>query len=115
MAGLTLIEICILIAIKHIQIIYDGQPFNFEMAFHEFDKFVSTKAGAKMYKQERPVIMKAWETLIDLEIITAVDKGTKIQKEFKLHNLQVLPETILKALDGLPQNVKEWATSGSYA
>ena len=116
LAGLTLIEICILIAIKHIQIIYDGQPFNFEMAFHEFDKFVNkTGTGAKMYKQERPVIMKAWETLIDLEIITPVDKGTKIQKEFKLHNLQVLPETILKALDGLPQNVKEWAASGSYA
>ena len=113
LAGLTLIEICILIAIKHLQIIYDGQPFNFEMAFHEFDKFVSTKA--KMLKQERAVVMKAWETLIDLELITPVDKGTKIQKEFKLHNLQVFPDTILKTLNNVPQNVKEWATAGSYA
>jgi len=113
LAGLTLIEICLLVAIKHIQIIYDGQPFNFEMVFHEFDKFVSTKG--KMYKQERPVVMKAWETLIELEIITPVDKGTKIQKEYKLHNLQVFPETILKALDEVPQNVKEWATSSTFA
>lgn len=113
MAGLTLIEICLLVAIKHIQIIYDSQPFNFEMVFHEFDKFVSTKG--KMYKQERPVVMKAWETLIELEIITPVDKGTKIQKEFKLHNLQVFPETIVKALDEVPQNVKEWATSSTFA
>lgn len=113
LAGLTLIEICILIAIKHLQVIYEGQPFNFEMAYHEFDKFVSTKA--KMLKQERAVAMKAWETLIDLELITPVDKGTKILKEFKLHNLQVFPDVILKVLDGVPQNVKEWATSGSYA
>ena len=113
MAGLTLIEVCILIAIKHIQVIYDGQPFNFEMVFHEFDKYVSTKNS--MLKQERPVVMKAWETLIELEIITPVDKGTKIQKEFKLHNLQVFPETILKAIDGVPQNVREWATSSTFA
>ena len=59
--------------------------------------------------------MKAWETLIELEIITPVDKGTKIQKEYKLHNLQVFPETILKALDEVPQNVKEWATSSTFA
>ena len=39
----------------------------------------------------------------------------KIQKEFKLHNLQVFPETILKALDEVPQNVKEWATSSTFA
>ena len=113
MAGLTLIEICMLIAIKHIQVIYDGQPFNFEMVFHEFDKYVSTKN--QMLKQERPVAMKAWETLIELEIITPVDKGTKVQKEFKLHNLQVFPETILKAIDGVPQNVREWATSSTFA
>lgn len=113
LAGLTLIETCILIAVKHIQIIYDNQPFNFEMAFHEFDKFVSTKA--KMLKTDRALVMKAWETLIDLEIITPVDRGTKIQKEFKLHNLQVFPETIMQSLDGVPQNVREWATAGSYA
>lgn len=113
LAGLTLIEICLLISIKHILVIYEGQPFNFEMAFHEFDKFVSNKY--QLLKQERPVVMKAWETLIELELILPVDKGTKIQKEFKLHTLQVFPETILKALDQVPQTVKDWATAGSYA
>ena len=113
LSGLTLIETCLLIAIKHILVIYDGQPFNFEMTYHEYDKFVTTKA--RRFKQDRTVVMKAWETLIELEIITPMDRGTKIQKEFKLHSLQVLPENILKALDGIPQDVKEWATSGSYA
>ena len=113
LSGLTLIETCLLISIKHILIIYDGQPFNFEMVHHEYDKFVSTKARG--FKQDRTVVMKAWETLIELEIITPIDRGTKIQKEFKLYSLQVLPETILQTLDGIPQNVKEWATAGSYA
>jgi len=113
LSGLTLIETCVLIAIKHLQVIYEGQPFNFEMAYHELDKFVSTKA--KMLKQERNVVMKAWETLIDLELITPVDKGTKIQKEFKLHQLQIFTDVILKAVDkNVPQNVIEWANSGSY-
>ena len=113
LSELTLIETCLLISIKHILIIYDGQPFNFEMVHHEYDKFVSTKARG--FKQDRTVVMKAWETLIELEIITPIDRGTKIQKEFKLYSLQVLPETILQTLDGIPQNVKEWATAGSYA
>ena len=34
LSGLTLIETCVLIAIKHLQVIYDGQPFNFEMAYN---------------------------------------------------------------------------------
>jgi origin recognition complex subunit 4 len=113
LAGLTLIETCVLIAIKHIQIIYDGQPFNFEMAYHEYDKFLTINAN--MRRQDRTVVMKAWETLIDLELITPVDRGSKIQKEFKLHSLQILPAVILKSLDGIPQSVREWATSGSYA
>ena len=113
LAGLTVIETCMLVAIKHLQTIYEGQAFNFEMAYHEYDKFVSTKA--KMLKQDRRVLMKAWEMLIELEIITPVDRGTKIQKEFKLHWLQVLPETILKTMDTMPQSVQEWAKSIAYA
>ena len=83
------------------------------MVHHEYDKFVSTKARGNI--QDRTVVMKAWETLIELEVITPIDRGTKIQKEFKLYSLQVLPETILQTLDGIPQNVKEWATAGSFA
>lgn len=112
LSGLTLIETCVLIAIKHLQIIYEGQPFNFEMTYHELDKFCCTKG--KMFKQERNVVMKAWETLIELELITPVDRGTKVQKEFKLHQLQIFPDLILKTLENAPQNVIEWANAGSY-
>lgn len=111
--GLTVIETCVLVAIKHLQTMYDGQPFNFEMAYHEFDKFVSNRG--KMYRQERDVAMKAWETLADLKIIEPVDRGTKVQKEYRLHLLQVLPDSILKSMDGMPQNIQEWASATACA
>ena len=88
------------------------QPaFNFEMAFHEYDKFATRKA--KLFRYDRSVVMKAWEALQDLELITPVDKGavTKAQKEFRHFTLQVLPEQILSVVDAsAPLTVKEWAT-----
>ena len=56
--------------------------------------------------------MKAWEAIQDLELITPVDKGvTKVQKEFRLFTLQVLPDQILAVVDAnAPLTVKEWAT-----
>ena len=57
--------------------------------------------------------LKAWEALQELELITPVDKGvtTKVQKEFRLFTLQVLPDQILAVVDAnAPLTVKEWAT-----
>ena len=56
--------------------------------------------------------LKAWEALQELELITPVDKGvtTKVQKEFRLFTLQVLPDQILAVVDAnAPLTVKEWA------
>ena len=33
---LSVTEICLLIAIKHLEQIYDNEPFNFEMVYHEY-------------------------------------------------------------------------------
>lgn len=110
--GLSVLEICVLVAVKHVLDIYQDQPFNFEMAFHEYDKFATRKA--KMFRYDRPVVMKAWEALQDLEIITPLDKGTKVQKEFKLCTLQVLPDVIMSVVEAsMPLSVKEWAVSVS--
>jgi origin recognition complex subunit 4 len=44
LAGLTVLEMCMLIGCKQVKQIYEDEPFNFEMAYHEFDKFASHKA-----------------------------------------------------------------------
>ena len=114
MQSLSVLEFCVLVSIKHVLAVYPDQiAFNFEMAYHEYDKFVSRKAP--LFRYERPVVMKAWEALQELELITPVDKGTKIQKEFKHFNLQVTVDQILNVVDtSAPIVVKEWATSVTF-
>ena len=81
------------------------------MAYHEYDKFATRKA--KMFRYDRAVVMKAWEALQDLDLITPLDKISKVQKEYRLHVLHVPIVTIMAAVeDGLPLSVKEWATTG---
>lgn len=111
LTGLSVLEMCVLIAVKHVLFLYEDQPFNFEMAYYEYDKFATRKA--KMFRYDRAVVMKAWEALQDLELVTPLDKGTKVQKEFKLHLLQIPTAMIMSTVEnGLPLSVKEWASSG---
>lgn len=111
LSGLSVLEMCVLISIKHVLFLYEDQPFNFEMCYHEYDKFSTKKA--KMFRYDRAVVMKAWEALQDLELITPLDKTSKIQKEYRLHLLHVTTEMIMNAVEnGLPLSVKEWATTG---
>merc|ERR1712020_127582 len=111
LVGLSVLEMCVLISIKHVLFLYEDQPFNFEMAYHEYDKFATRRA--KMFRYDRGVVMKAWETLQDLELITPLDKTSKVQKEYRLHGLHVTKAMIMTAVeDGFPLSVKEWASSG---
>ena len=112
MQSLSVLELCVLVSIKHVLAVYPDQiAFNFEMAYHEYDKFATRKA--KMFRYDRAVVMKAWEALQDLELITPLDRGTKVQKEYKLHQLQIPIDMIMTVVEsGLPLSVKEWASSG---
>merc|ERR1712111_5784 len=96
--GISVLEMCVLVAVKHVLAVYPDQPaFNFEMAFHEYDKFSTRKA--KMFRYDRAVVMKAWEALQELELITPIDKASKVQKEYKLHILHVTTEMIMSAVE----------------
>ena len=64
-ADLSILELCLLIAIKHLSQIYEGEPFNFEMVFHEYLKFKRRKMAT--LPDERGVVSKAWETLVSEE------------------------------------------------
>ena len=63
-ADLSILELCLLVAIKHLSQIYEGEPFNFEMVFHEYLKFKRRKMAT--LPDERGVVSKAWETLVSL-------------------------------------------------
>jgi origin recognition complex subunit 4 len=61
MTGLSVLEICILIAIKHHCEIYDNDPFNFEIVLTRYNKFAFK--SSTMQNIDREVILKAFENL----------------------------------------------------
>ncbi|XP_059162417.1 origin recognition complex subunit 4-like [Physella acuta] len=114
--GISTLELCLIIAMKHLTEIYEGEPFNFEMVYSEYLKFARRKTGMQVY--EKAVVMKAFEHLQVLEFIRphsggANTGGFQILKEYKLMNLLVHPSQILDALQkypGCPTEIKQWAS-----
>ncbi|XP_016364774.1 origin recognition complex subunit 4-like [Sinocyclocheilus rhinocerous] len=72
--GLSILELCLVIAMKHLNDTYDGEPFNFQMVHNEFKKFIQRKSHS-IHKFEKPVVMKAFEHLLQLELVRPVDSG----------------------------------------
>lgn len=113
LCGLTVLEISLLISIKHHSEIYDRDPFNFEIIFTRFSKFA--KISSTMQGIERPVVLKAFEHLKNLEIILPVGSTTgKVQKEFEMHKLDLTFDqikTATKKYPNLPTEIGQWAQS----
>ncbi|XP_078537895.1 origin recognition complex subunit 4 isoform X3 [Lissotriton helveticus] len=112
--GLSVLEICLIIAMKHLHDIYDGEPFNFQMVQNEFQKFIQRKAHSA-YNFETPVVMKAFEHLHQLELIKPMEGlSVRTQKEYRLMKLLLDNSQIMEALQkypNCPTDVRQWATS----
>lgn len=67
---LSILEMCLVIAMKHHIEIYDNQAMNFEMIFTRYLKFVN--ANSNVQTVQRPVVMKAFEHLKVNYLITII-------------------------------------------
>lgn len=112
--GLSILELCLIIAMKHLNDIYDREPFNLQMVYNEFKKFLQRKSHS-MYNFDQPVVMKAFEHLQQLEVIRPVDAAaSRAQREYQLVRLMLDHSQIMEALQKYPQcptDVKQWAES----
>ncbi|NWY66869.1 ORC4 protein, partial [Erithacus rubecula] len=112
--GLSVLEVCLIIAMKHLNEVYDGEPFNFQMVYNEFQKFIQRKAHS-MYNFEKPVVMKAFEHLLQLELVQPLERPwARAQREFLLLRLLLDSRQIMEALQlypNCPTDVKQWAAS----
>ncbi|XP_064517736.1 origin recognition complex subunit 4 isoform X1 [Pseudopipra pipra] len=112
--GLSVLEICLIIAMKHLNDVYDGEPFNFQMVYNEFQKFIQRKAHS-MYNFEKPVVMKAFEHLLQLELVKPLERpSARAQREYLLMRLLLDNTQIMDALQvypNCPTDVKQWAAS----
>ncbi|XP_053665372.1 origin recognition complex subunit 4 [Anopheles marshallii] len=112
--GLSVLEMCLIIAMKHHSEIYDREPFNFEMILTRFGKWANSSSS--MMGIERPVVLKAFEHLKQLEFIALTTTGSlsKVQKEYQVHQLLLTHGQIHQAVQRmqlLPTEVSQWEQS----
>ncbi|XP_055631232.1 origin recognition complex subunit 4 isoform X2 [Toxorhynchites rutilus septentrionalis] len=113
LCGLSVLELCLLIAMKHHSEIYDRDPFNFEMILTRYNKFANS--SSTMQGIERSVILKAFEHIKHLELIAPVSGVTsKVQKEYQLQRLLLTYGQINQGVmrsQNLPTEISQWAQS----
>lgn len=114
---LSILEICLLIAVKHICEIYDNEPFNFEMVYHEFIKFKRRKFST--LPEERSVVFKCWENLLNLEFILpkAGVRTQGQQLEYILNSFHLPSAVLSKSIEkypNCPTEVLQWCSSSLH-
>lgn len=111
--GLSVLEMCLIIAMKHETEIYDGEPFNYETVYNRYIKFATQNSSIQSV--QRPVIMKAFEHIKNLEILTPVSGiNSKAEKEYQYYKFLLTPQQVMEAVKnypGLPTEVSQWALS----
>ncbi|XP_058464740.1 origin recognition complex subunit 4 [Malaya genurostris] len=111
LCGLSVLELCLLIAMKHHSEIYDRDPFNFEMVLTRYNKFANS--SSTMQGIERSVVLKSYEHIKNLELIVPVSgTASKVQKEYQLHRLLLTYGQINQAVmrsQNLPTEISQWA------
>lgn len=110
--GLSVLEICLLISIKHHCEIYDNDPFNFEIILSRYLKFANK--SSTMQGLDREVVLKGFENLKFLEFIVAIGAEGKVQKEYQMHKMLLQSTQVEKAIvkyQNLPTEVGQWSKS----
>ncbi|KAG8035570.1 hypothetical protein G9C98_000998 [Cotesia typhae] len=113
--GLSVLEFSLIIAMKHETEIYD-EPFNFEAILNRYVKFANQLSS--IHSVQRPVIMKAFEHIKNLQLLTPVNSSgvgsyLKSEKEYQFFKLLVTSQQIIEAAKnypGLPTEVSQWVT-----
>lgn len=111
LCDLSVMEICLIISMKHHCEIYDRDPFNFEMIFKRLQKFSNTTSTMQS-TCSRTAMLKAFEYLRDVEIVASLN--SKAQKEFQMYRLLLSYGQIKEALtryQGMPTEIVQWAKS----
>ena len=115
--GVTMLELCLIIAMNHLSNIHSGEPFNFQMVYNEFLKF-SQKKSHVLQNYSKAVVFKAYEHLVELEFLQPKDNritiASKVSKDYRPMLLLITDRQLKEAIDKYPDcntDVKQWAES----
>ena len=83
------------------------------MVYDEYKEFTFSEAvkGVGMHAYKWPVALKAFEHLIQMELVKPVEGGMKCSKEYRMMRLMMEPVEVREAVEGLddaPTSVKRW-------
>lgn len=95
---------------KQLNEIYSDEPFNFQMVYEHYKKFSEQKSSMKTCP--KPIAMKAFEHLIDLEIVKPADQASNTLKQYRSMRLLLTSEEIDEAVlhySGCPSEIKHWS------
>lgn len=111
LCDLSVMEICLIISMKHHCEIYDRDPFNFEMIYKRLQKFSNTTTTMQS-TCSRTAMLKAFEYLRDVEIVASINN--RAQKEYQMYRLLLSYGQIKEAISkyqGMPTEIVQWAKS----
>ena len=113
LCGLSILELCLVVAAQHVNERREGQPFNFEMVFNEYQAFARRRLQG-MQHFNRAVTIKAYEHLESLELFKQTERGAAsvLGKEYKHMFMLVNTTQIHEALEAYPDcptELKNWA------
>ncbi|KAK6640374.1 hypothetical protein RUM44_012067 [Polyplax serrata] len=115
LSTLSMLEMGLVVAIKHHIVNYERESFNFEMIYAQYLKFCDKHSTTQV--SERSVVLKGFQRLQELEIILPVKKTIenslgKVPLEYRMYNFNLTEEQVS---DGVKQNVdittdlRQWA------
>ncbi|KAJ2401642.1 origin recognition complex subunit 4 [Coemansia sp. RSA 2559] len=140
LSSISLLELCLIIAMK--SLVQGGSSkYNFEMVYNEYKTFMSrhlmaVAAGGAMRVYKKPVAMKAFETLVEMEIarpvatsmaaesaagggtlgrndlLAGTAQGTRAPKEYRMVQMMLEPgqvvELVAERFD-VPAVIRRWS------
>ncbi|XP_066932389.1 LOW QUALITY PROTEIN: origin recognition complex subunit 4-like [Clytia hemisphaerica] len=113
--GLSTLELSLLVAAKHVFNRREGQPFNYEMVYNEYENFLKRRLSG-MQNFNKAVAYKAYEHLISLELLKSTETLSinSTSKEFKAMTLLLEPSQIKEIVYRYPEcptELRQWADS----
>ncbi|RKP26801.1 origin recognition complex subunit 4 C-terminus-domain-containing protein [Syncephalis pseudoplumigaleata] len=110
--GVSVLDLCLMIAAKrlldtaHVQI-------NFAMIFDEYLQLFASTATGGMKHYKREVALKAFERLMELELILPTEHQKSLPKEYRMTKLALHPyqvEEAVKQYKNCPEHLLRWVS-----
>jgi len=109
--GVSILELCLLIAMANITTIQDT-AFNFEVVYDQYKSFVLEGGQKAVEWYSKPVAFKAFERLVDMELVRRVGAGNRnTPRQFQSMRLMMEPaqvQEVVQKYPKLPTHVKSW-------